>query len=204
MNKKLVAIIEGALLIVIGVLAAVFGGGQVMDIVFGVLFVVGGAALGALACATTVKTKILPLNMMATAVGFLFFGILLLAKLPSHYVTTVSPVIHYAMIAAAGLGVALFIKGLHVLIAKKIVFTGIGQMVIGAAVAAVAIVWYLNRCRRFIYLLNGFLWQRSKIIIILYYKEPLLTLIPLRAFLLLKICINSIIIYLAGYTYLGL
>ena len=141
MNKKLVAIIEGALLIVIGVLAAVFGGGQVMDIVFGVLFVVGGAALGALACATTVKTKILPLNMMATAVGFLFFGILLLAKLPSHYVTTVSPVIHYAMIAAAGLGVALFIKGLHVLIAKKIVFTGIGQMVIGAAVAAVAIVY---------------------------------------------------------------
>lgn len=133
MNKKLVAIIEGALLIVIGVLIAVFGGGEVMDIVFGVLFVVSGAALSALACLTTVKTKVLPLGITFAALASLFFGILCLISKAS-----VMPVVGYAMIASVGLGAALFLKGLHVLIVRKLVFTGVGQMVIGAAVTVVA------------------------------------------------------------------
>ena len=133
MNKKLVAIIEGALLIVVGVLIAVFGGGEVMDVVFGVLFVVSGAALGALACLTTVKTKVLPLGITFAALASLFFGILLLMSK-----TKVMYVVGYAMIAAVGLGAALFLKGLHILIVRKLVFTGVGQMVIGAGVATVA------------------------------------------------------------------
>ena len=126
MNKKLVAIIEGALLITIGVLVAVFGGGEVMDMVFGILFIISGAALSVLAC-------------MTIALASLFFGICVVAKNLGG--ATVYPVFHYAMFAAVGLGVALLLKGLHVLIAKKLVFTGVGQMVVGAGIATVAILY---------------------------------------------------------------
>lgn len=139
MNKKLVAIIEGALLIVIGVLVAVFGGGEVMDMVFGILFIISGAALAVLACMTMVKTKVLPLGTTFAALASLFFGICVVAKNLGG--ATVYPVFHYAMFAAVGLGAALFLKGLHVLIAKKLVFTGVGQMVVGAGVGTVAILY---------------------------------------------------------------
>ena len=104
MNKKLVAIIEGALLITIGVLVAVFGGGEVMDMVFGILFIISGAALACLACVTMVKTKVLPLGVTFAALASLFFGICVVAKNLGG--ATVYPVFHYAMFAAVGLGKA--------------------------------------------------------------------------------------------------
>ena len=133
MNKKLVAILEGALLITIGVLVAVFGGKDVMDMVFGILFIISGTALTCLSCMTMVKTKVLPLGITFAALASLFFGILLVASK-----ATVMYFVGYAMIAAVGLGAALFLKGLHVLITRKLVFTGVGQMVIGAGIATVA------------------------------------------------------------------
>lgn len=136
MNKKLVAICEGALLIVIGVLIAVFGGKDVMDMVFGILFIISGAAFACLSCLTMVKTKILPLGITFAAIASLFFGILLVMSK-----ATVMHVVGYAMIAAVGLGAALVLKGLHILIAKKLVFTGLGQMVIGAGITTVAILY---------------------------------------------------------------
>ena len=45
MNKKTVAILEGIGTIVLGVLIAVFGGLAVLDIYFGIIFLVAGAAL---------------------------------------------------------------------------------------------------------------------------------------------------------------
>lgn len=136
MNKKLVAIIEGALLITIGVLIAVFGGKDVMDMVFGILFIISGAAFACLSCLTMVKTKILPLGVTFAAATALFFGILLVASKD-----TVMDAVRYAMIATAGLGAALFLKGLHVLIAKKLAFTGVGQMVIGAGITVVSVLY---------------------------------------------------------------
>ena len=136
MNKKLVAICEGVLLIVIGVLIAIFGGKDVMDMVFGILFIISGAAFGVLASVTTIKTKVLPLGLTFVALASLFFGILLVMSK-----ATVMHVVGYAMIAAVGLGAALFLKGLHILIVRKLVFTGIGQMVIGAGISTVAILY---------------------------------------------------------------
>lgn len=139
MNKKIVAIIEGALLITIGVLVAVFGGKDVMDVVYGVLFIIAGVSLSCLACMTMVKTKVLPLGVTFGALASLFFGICLVAKNLGG--ASVYPVFFYAMFALVGLGGALILKGLHVIIAKKIVFTGIGQIVIGAGITTVAILF---------------------------------------------------------------
>ena len=139
MNKKLVAICEGVLFIVIGVLVAIFGGGEVMDMVFGILFIVAGTLLGVLATMTTVKTKVLPLGITFAAIASLFFGICVVAKNLGG--ATVYPVFHYAMFAAVGLGAALFLKGLHILLVRKLVFTGVGQMVVGAGIATVAILY---------------------------------------------------------------
>lgn len=139
MNKKLVAICEGVLLITIGVLVAIFGGKEVMDIVFGVLFIVGGASLLTLACMTTIKTKVLPLGITFGAIASLFFGICLVAKNLGG--ASVVPVFYYGMFAAVGLGAALFLKGLHIMIVRKLVFTGLGQMVIGAGITTIAVLF---------------------------------------------------------------
>ena len=45
MSKKLVTIIEGALVIALGVLIAVFGGVKTLSTYFGVLFIIAGAGL---------------------------------------------------------------------------------------------------------------------------------------------------------------
>lgn len=139
MNKKLVAICEGVLLITIGVLVAIFGGKDVMDIVFGVLFIVGGASLLTLACMTTIKTKVLPLGITFGAIASLFFGICLVAKNLGG--ASVVPVFYYGMFAAVGLGAALFLKGLNIMIVRKLVFTGLGQMVIGAGITTIAVLF---------------------------------------------------------------
>ena len=59
MSKKVLGIIEGAVVIALGVLIAIFGGQRVMDIYFGVLFVIAGAILLAFGIATLIKTKLL-------------------------------------------------------------------------------------------------------------------------------------------------
>lgn len=133
MNKKLLGIIEGAVTIVLGVLIAVFGGQEVMDIYFGVLFVIAGAALLAFAIVGLVRTKILSFGITFGALAALLLGSFLLARqLSMGYLVYILALL---IIAAGG---ALIFYGVYTII-KLSVFYGIGQIVVGAAAATLAI-----------------------------------------------------------------
>lgn len=132
MNKKLVGITEGVLAIVLGVLIAVFGGGQTMDIIFGVIFVVAGAALVCLASLGAVSEKKLSFPLTFAAVASLFFGIMLLARQAD-----LTFIIIMMILVLIAFGLALAVYGLYILVAKRLVVTGMVQILMGAVAATI-------------------------------------------------------------------
>ena len=136
MNKKLVAICEGVLLVVIGVLIAIFGGGETMDMIFGVIGIAGGAALLALAVLALVKEKKYAFNFWLAGVAGLLIGIFLVASL-----TTIAFVIEYAVYFGIAFGAALLGQGVYSLVAKKDTKAGVIQLVLGAAIVTFGILF---------------------------------------------------------------
>ena len=133
MSKKVLGIIEGAVVIALGVLIAIFGGQAVMDIYFGVLFVIAGAILLAFGIATLIKTKLLSFGITFGAVAALLFGSLLLARLLS--IDFFFYVLVWLIVAAGG---ALVLYGIYTIV-KLSVFYGIGQIVVGAAASTLGL-----------------------------------------------------------------
>ena len=137
MSKKVLGIIEGVVITVLGILVAIFGGQAVMDIYFGVLFCIAGASLIALNIATLVRTKLLSFALVFAACALTTFGVLLLA---SPFSTAyLFEILVYLVIAFGG---ALVFYGIYS-ICKKNVFYGIGQIVLGAAAATLGICFIL-------------------------------------------------------------
>ena len=136
MNKKTLAIIEAIATITLGVLVAVFGGVSVLSTYFGILFIVAGVTLAVLACMALVKTKALPLNLTFMASIALTFGIAMLIH--KEIVALVLLLFTYLVLAG---GIALVVYGIYTLVCKKDTFTGVGQVVIGAAAAVVVILF---------------------------------------------------------------
>ena len=129
MSKKLVAICEGVLLVVIGVLVAVFGGGQTMDLIFGIIGIAGGAALLALAILALLKEKKYAFSLWFAAVAGLFIGILLVAEK-----TTIAFLIEYAIYFGIAFGAAFLGLGIYSLVAKKDTKAGLIQLIGGALI----------------------------------------------------------------------
>lgn len=130
MEKKLLAICEGALAIVIGVLMACFGGQTVLDIYFGVLFVVAGALFLILAIVGLAKTKILLFGSLFAALAGLLFGSFMLS---GHY--SFDRFIEAFILLMIAAGAALVLYGIYTIF-KHGLFNGIGQIVIGGGVFA--------------------------------------------------------------------
>ena len=135
MSKKLVTIIEGALVIALGVLIAVFGGVKTLSTYFGVLFIIAGAGLLAFDVAVLCRTKVLNfgLTFLGGAALALGIGLLLHEELFGVFVYVI-------MLLAIAAGGALVAYGVYSIV-KKYVFQGVGQIVLGAALVALAIVY---------------------------------------------------------------
>ena len=135
MSKKLLTIIEGACVIALGVLIAVFGGVQTLSTYFGVLFIIAGAGLLAFDVALLCRTKLLNFGLTFLGGATLALGIGLLLHNDLFAV-----VVYVIMLFAIAGGCALVAYGIWSIV-RKLVFTGIGQIVIGAALATLASVY---------------------------------------------------------------
>lgn len=130
MEKKLLAICEGALAIVIGVLMACFGGQTVLDIYFGVLLVVAGALFLILSIVGLVKTKVLAFGSVFAALAGLLIGSFLIARYYSF-----DRFIEAFILIMIAAGAALVLYGIYTIF-KQGLFAGLGQIVIGGGVFA--------------------------------------------------------------------
>ena len=135
MSQKLLNIIEGALVVALGVLIAIFGGQEVMDIYFGVMFIIAGAGLLAFAIVGLVKTKILSFAITFFAFAALLLGTFLVARYYSFGYLVYTLIL--LIIAAGG---ALIFKGVYTIIKYSVVY-GIGQIVIGAAAITLGVLY---------------------------------------------------------------
>lgn len=132
MNKnKLLNIIEGAVIVALGVLVAVFGGGEVVDIYFGISATVIGAALLGVSIYALVKKQLafatLSLGAILIAIGVGLF---------TDYLSF-TMLINIVVVAIIGLGAALVIYGIYQIANKETLF-GTLLIVVGAILVTLA------------------------------------------------------------------
>lgn len=136
-ENKLTNVIEGILLIVLGVLIAVIGVNTTVNIYFGVVFTLIGAGAVILACVLAIRKA--PLLFPTFALGGA--SIALGAGLFAGYIS-LAYIIPILIIVALGLGAALAAYGIYSAIRRN-GFYGLGQIVVGAAIVALA-ACYIN------------------------------------------------------------
>ena len=136
MKEKLFRIIEAIVIIVFGVIIAIFGGGTAIDLYFAIVCLVGGILLLVLDAVSFDKTKTLLFDVTFLSVALITVGSGLLA----HYVTF-SALIELVVLLLLALGIAFVIYGIFTIITKKGIVLGIGQIIIGVAIAVLAILY---------------------------------------------------------------
>lgn len=126
-KQKIFAIIEGAIIIALGVLIAIFGPVPVLDTYVGIVAIVLGVALliASVVSYANNKTLLLP----GLALGFILISVGI--GLVVNGYLSLGMVFLFLVFALIGLGVALMVYGGY-MISKKFLFTGVGQIVIGA------------------------------------------------------------------------
>ena len=136
MKEKILQIIEGLIIIALGVIIAVFGGGTALDIYFGIVALVGGVALAVLNIVTLVKAKVLDFGATFLGCALLVVGIALFTPFLSF-----AALINLVVLLFMGLGVALVLYGLYSMLLKKDVLAGICQIIIGVAAIVLSILY---------------------------------------------------------------
>ena len=131
-NEKIRTIIAGAVILVLGVLIAIFGMESVFDTVLGILCLVGGVALLTLGVIGIAKKQPLQFATLFGGCAFIAIGVSLLVGFLS-----IAALIAFLMIVLIALGGALVIFGVYTIV-KGAVVTGVIQIVIGAAIAVLA------------------------------------------------------------------
>ena len=123
-KNKLLGIVEGAIIIALGVLIAIFGGGAVVDLYFAITCTVVGAVLLGVSIYAMVKNS---LDVALLAVGCILIAIGV--GLFTHYLSF-AMLINIIVISIIGFGAALIIYGIY-LIAKKYPVFGAFALIIG-------------------------------------------------------------------------
>ena len=126
-KQKLFAIIEGAIIIALGILIAIYGPVAVLDTYVGIVAIVLGAALLIASIVSYSDTKALVFS--GVALGFVLISVGIGLLVPGYL--SLGILFLFLVFALIGLGVALMVYGSY-LISKKFLFTGVGQIVIGA------------------------------------------------------------------------
>lgn len=164
MNKKLVAIVEGVLLITIGVLVAVLGQ-ESFALLAGIVLLVIGAGLLALDCYGLIKEKKLIFAPTLGAVASILFGILfVLGKLDA----AVAVIIAVAMWLGVAFGGALVLYSIYSLCFKKDIKSGVAQLIVGGAVATICLLYmYVDGFSKVFWIIAGVLVALSGLYIAL-------------------------------------
>ncbi len=134
-NEKLQAVFEGIFLIIFGILIAVCGIDTTVNIYFGVVFTVVGACALVLAIALMIKKAPIAAPVFFLAGIGLSVGICLFTEWVSF-----SALVPLLVAVILGAGAGLMAHGLYVAIKVNPVY-GIGELVIGAAIVALAVVY---------------------------------------------------------------
>lgn len=132
-NKKLLGVIEGAIIVALGVLIAIFGFGAV-DLYFAIASTVVGAAL--------LGVSIYGMSKNSLDVGVLALSGVLIAigvGLFTHYISF-GILINLIVIAILGFGAALIIYGIY-LIAKKYPVYGTLVLIIGVVLVTLSVLY---------------------------------------------------------------
>ena len=135
-TNKIVNIIEAIVIIVLGVIIAFFGGGTALDIYFGIVAIVGGVALAAIAVYTLAKTKVLPFGTTFLSIALITGAITLFVNALSFGVLI--GLLVYIMLA---LGITLVLYGIYTAVALKGIIPGVAQIVIGAAIIVLTVLF---------------------------------------------------------------
>lgn len=137
MKDKLFKIVEGAIILVFGILFAVKGSASAVDTYFGVVFLIVGILLAALTLFGLFRTRLLPFGALLSSTSLIVVATGLLSKK-----LTFAVLIQYGAYLIVAFGIALAIFGLYTLL-KGELFNGVGQIVVGVLIAILAIL-YIN------------------------------------------------------------
>ena len=135
MNNKIATITEGIVAIVLGVLIAIFGGGEVLNIYVGVVCLIGGIACLLVAGYALVKKAPFPVGATIFGSVLLTLGIALLAGGIS--IAVAIDILVYALL---GVGAGFVLCGIYALVNKALAL-GIGQIAIGAGLVVLSILY---------------------------------------------------------------
>ena len=136
MKEKLLRIIEAIVIIALGVIIAVCGGGEALDLYFGIISLVGGVALLIIAILGLAKEKVLLFGPTFLSVALITVGIALFTNWLSFAV-----LITLVVFLILALGVALVLYGIYTMLAKKNTFYGLVQVIMGIIIAVLAILF---------------------------------------------------------------
>lgn len=137
MNKdKLILVLEGAIIVALGVLIAIFGLATVLDTYFGILAVVGGVILAVLGIVAIAKKNDLSLGTVSLACILITVGVGLL--IPGWL--TVASIILFLVFVLIGLGGGLIFYGIYSLVKGRTLF-GVAQLIAGVALLVIGILY---------------------------------------------------------------
>ena len=136
-NEQVANILEGAIIVVLGVLIAVVGIGQAVDIYFGVLFTAVGGLLALFLLYLAIKDKLLPIGLTLISGASLAVGIALF----THYLSF-AMLVNILIMVVLGIGGALMFYGLWFAVKKNVPY-GVVTLVIGAGIVTL-VALYLN------------------------------------------------------------
>ena len=133
-KNKLLGILEGAVIITLGVLIAIFGFATVVDIYFGIVAIIVGAALLGVSIYSMIK-KALTFGLLGLGTILIAIGIGLLVHQLSFGV-----LIPFVVFAVLGYGAALIIYGIY-LLARKYTIYGVLVLIIGILLVTFAVLY---------------------------------------------------------------
>ena len=131
-KEKVSQLATGIILLLLGVLIAIFGGQAVLDIYFGIIALICGVVLLGFAFYQIAKKK--SVNMLALILGcvLLAIGIALFTPFLSFGV-----IINFLIIVVLGIGVGLMFLGIY-LLTKKESFNGVINLIAGLVLVVLA------------------------------------------------------------------
>ncbi|MCR4880190.1 MAG: hypothetical protein K5906_04470 [Bacilli bacterium] len=151
-KEKLQTVLEGIFLLVFGILIAVCGIDTTVNIYFGVVFTaVGACALLLIIALLIKKAPIIPALFFMAGIG-LTVGICLFTNWLSF-----SALIPLLIAVILGAGAGLVVHGLYMAIKVNVIY-GIGELVIGAAIMTLALVYmYVPDFQKPFWIITGIL-----------------------------------------------
>lgn len=133
-KNKLLGILEGAVIVALGVLIAIFGFATVVDIYFGIVAIVVGVALLGVSIYSMTK-KELTFGLLGLGMILLAIGIGLLVHQLSF-----GALIGFVVFAILGFGAALMVYGIY-LLARKYTIYGVLVLLIGILLVTFAVLY---------------------------------------------------------------